>query len=416
MKKVLLVVLLLAVAGAAVFAFSRMKKDGTKVIEEKEEFEEQEEFEEEGILDEKGKDAMKEMNEFGFKVFRAVQEGKDLFLSPMSLSMALSLVTGGAANQTEAAMMKTLGFEGWSKEEMGAYFRGLGKALLAADSTTTVEIANSIWAHNDTELKDEYVRWADENYGSTVEEEDFDAPETLNKINGWCAEKTHDKITSILDQLSAETKMLLLNALYFNGNWVDPFSYTYTGKFHALKGGDVETKLMEDTRRVSYYEEESMQAVSLPYGNGSYSAVIILPREGADFVKFAKAFDGAAWERIVNGLDRERVHLTVPKFKMEYEVNLNKTLKELGMSVAFSNGADFSLLAKKSLKIGLVKQKTYVDFNEKGTEAAAVTAIAMLEATALPIDPIEFRADRPFLLAIRERKTGAILFLGQKVE
>lgn len=411
MKKVLIIVLLLAVAGGLVYSFGKMKKTDLpqeEWMDEEQEMKEMQKPEEPGVE--------KEINAFGFKVFRAVEDGKDVFLSPMSLTMALSLVTGGAEGRTAEAMMKTLGLAGWAREDLGEYFRKTAEALQAADPKTTLEIANSIWVHSDTEVKPEFARWAEANYGAAAAAADFDAPETLEGINAWCAEKTHDKIGSIMDQLSAEMKMLLLNALYFNGTWATPFSYSYTGRFHALDGSTPEARLMEETFRVPYYEEETFQAVSLPYGNGSYSAVLILPREGSDFRKFVKGFDGEAWNRTVRGFERERVHVTAPKFRMEYEINLNKTLKGLGMELAFSNAADFSGLSPKSLKIGLVKQKTFVDFNEQGTEAAAVTAIGMLETTAIPIDPKEFRADRPFLFAIRERATGLVLFLGQKVQ
>ncbi|MBO7547264.1 MAG: serpin family protein [Bacteroidales bacterium] len=410
MKKVLIIVLLLVLAGGLMYAFAKMKK-GTGPQEEW--IDEAPEMEK-ALPAEPGVE--KEINAFGFKVFQAVEDGKDVFLSPMSLTMALSLVTGGAEGRTAEAMLKTLGLAGWTREDLGEYFRKTAEALQAADPKTTLEVANSIWVHHDTEVKPDFARWAETNYGAAAAAEDFDAPETLDKINGWCAEKTHGKIGSILDQLSSEMKMLLLNALYFNGTWATPFSYSYTGRFHALDGSTPEARLMEETFRVPYYEEETFQAVSLPYGNGSYSAVLILPREGSDFRKFAKGFDGEAWSRTVRGFERERVHVTAPKFRMEYEINLNKTLKGLGMEIAFSNAADFSSLSPKSLKIGLVKQKTFVDFNEQGTEAAAVTAIGMLETTAIPIDPIEFRADRPFLFAIRERATGLVLFLGQKVQ
>ena len=394
MKKLLIIIAGVALVSGMVLSLVSMKKNKeTKVQEET---------------------MAEEVNAFGFRVFRAVRSDDNVFLSPLSLSMALSMLSGGAEGRTEEAMMKTLGLTGWSKEETGAYFRRMAETLKAADPKTTFEIANSVWVHQDTELMKEYVRWADNYYGSTVSEEDFDDPGTLKKVNDWCAKKTHEKITSILDQLNAETKMLLLNALYFKGEWEDTFDRARSGKFRTLDGSMAETDMMEDTRWCDYYENETLQAVSLPYGSGRYSAVLVLPKAETAFGKFADGFDGKAWNEIVGGLEEERVYLRLPKFKMEYEVNLNQTLKDLGMNVAFTNSADFSSLAKKALKVGLVKQKTYVDFNESGTEAAAVTAIAMLETTALPIEPKPFIADRPFLIAIRESGTGSILFLGQK--
>ena len=299
-----------------------------------------------------------EINAFGFRVFRKVQDGKDVFLSPLSLSMALSMLSGGAEAKTEEAMLKTLGMTGWSKEETGAYFRRMAQTLKTVDPGTAMEIANSLWVNGDTELKKDYVRWADDAFGATVAEEDFDAPETLRKVNDWCAEKTNGKITSILDRLNSEAKMLLLNALYFKGRWEKPFRDTWDDTFHALDGSETEVTMMQQTLWAEYYENASLQAVSLPYGNGSYSAVLILPKDADGYAKFAAKFDEKAWNEIVGGMDSERVRVEVPRFKMEYEANLNDTLKGLGMSVAFSNSADFSSLAKKSLKIGLVKQKT----------------------------------------------------------
>jgi serpin B len=358
-------------------------------------------------------------NQFGFDVYHKIYSGDDMLISPLSLSLALSMTANGAAGTTAEGMLSTLGFAGKDKETMNNYYQKMIEGLLDADSKTTFEVANSIWADESIGVKKSFTDVTKKYYASEVYPADFKTQATVNQINKWCSDKTHGKIPTILDKPDPNLVMALINALYFKGEWAFDFNEkTKKEDFATLAGGKNKVDMMSAEEKLLYSEYDGFSMVQLPYGNGAFCMDVILPKKGEDFGKAVARLDAGTFQGLLDNRSNAIVNLKLPKFTFDYNINLNEALKALGMQQAFSNLADFSEMAEKSLKISLVKQKTFIDVNEKGTEAAAVTFVGMMATSAGPApEPrrVSFFADRPFLFVIRENSTGAILFIGQKV-
>lgn len=357
-------------------------------------------------------------NQFGFDVYHKLYIEKQMLISPLSLSLALSMAANGAQGQTAEEMLSTMGFAGQDIDDMNSYYQKMVEAMLEADPKTTFEVANSIWADERIGIKKSFTDATAKYYSSEVYPADFSKQATVDRVNGWCSEKTHGKITSIMSEPDPRLMMALVNALYFNGTWAFDFDgKTKKEDFTTITGSKSKVEMM--TSQLDMYAEyDGFSMVSLPYGNGAFCMDVILPSGKEDFGKAVSRFNAATLRGLSGRMDRAKVNLKLPKFTFEYEATLNETLKALGMNQAFTNSADFSAMAEKSLMISMVKQKTFIDVNEKGTEAAAVTIIGMYATSVGPApEPrtVDFFADRPFLFVIRERSTGAILFIGQKV-
>lgn len=359
----------------------------------------------------------KASNKFGIDVYHKLYSEDDILISPLSLSLALSMTTNGAAGTTAEEMLSTLGFAGQSIDDMNTYYQKMVNALLEADPKTTFEVANSIWADEKIGVKKSFTDATEKYYSSEVFPADFSKQSTVNQVNSWVSDKTHGKIKSILEAPNKAMVMALINALYFNGKW----AFEFDGKikkedFTTLKGGKSKVDMM--TAKVkNYCEYDGFSMVRLPYGNGAFNLDVILPPKDEDFGEAVARFNAETLDHLSYPYTAD-VNLKLPKFTFEYETELNDVLKSLGMGLAFSDMADFSSMAEKSLKISLVKQKTFIDVNEKGTEAAAVTIVGMVATSAFPpptLKKVDFFVDRPFLFLIREQSTGAILFMGQKV-
>lgn len=358
-------------------------------------------------------------NDFGIEVYRRVAEGnqnKTVFVSPLSLSLALSMCSLGADGETERQMRTVLGFGDVSQAVLCTYYQKMQDALRTIDTTTVVEIANAIWTDKKIQLKAPFVSSADSYFKSTAESVDFTLSATRERINAWCAEKTHGKITSILDGDNPSLVMLLANALYFNGKWKEKFPDAVNDKFTDITGKEKTVEMMHQQKSFRYAATEMGQVLELPYGNGAYAMDIVLPAKTEDFSASLKLLTGESWQKAMEKLSYRTVDVKLPKFKATFEVQLNSILSQMGMPLAFTGSADFSRMSDSPLCIDFVKQKTFVDVNEKGTEAAAVTAIGMRLTSVGPPEIINFHADHPFIFAIRECTTGTILFIGGKLD
>ena len=358
-------------------------------------------------------------NAFGLNVFRTLNASDkvdDLFISPLSLSLALAMTSAGADGNTEAQMRKTLGFGDVTNAEMAEYFRKMTEALLNLDPKTTIQIANAIWTDKGITLKKGFVSDVTKYYHSEANSADMSATATIDAINQWCSKHTNGKIPKILDYDSRGLVVLLINALYFNGIWATQFTDTFNGNFRALDGKSASAPMMRYTRNIPYANDGKWEMVELTYGNGGFAMDLLLPINEKACKDAVCNLNADQWNALTGSLRSREVHLEMPKFKMEYEILLNDVLKALGMTDAFTGAADFSKMSETGMCIDFVKQKTYVDVNEKGTEAAAVTAIGMKATSVGPSSMVYFIADRPFVFAIREVSTGAILFIGQKTK
>lgn len=336
-----------------------------------------------------------------------------VFLSPLSASMALGMTMNGAANGTFDAMRSTLGFGNLSEEQINAGYQGLIKLLTELDPTTTMAIANSIWAQAGMPFLPTFMTAGQTWFDAEVRNVSFEDPATLTAINNWVKEKTAGRIPKLLESLDQDVVMTLLNAIFFKGAWREPFkpSDTRQETFHGTAGAQT-VALMHRSGSVGYRETAEFQAAELLYGNGAFAMTVVLPRQGRSVADLVSGLGAAEWQQLTASLAEQRIEFALPKFRLEYGRNLSGDLMQMGMAPAFSEmEADFSRMVAPPLRllISSVIQKTMLEVNEEGTVAAAATAV-QVGPTSMPPS---MRVDRPFLLAIRERFSGTILFLGQ---
>lgn len=352
---------------------------------------------------------------FAFGLFQDIatyDESDIVFISPLSASIALSMTAAGAEGATQEEMLRTLGFGGLSVKDLNACNRGIIDLLSSDPEGVELNVANSLWVSDRFTLKSRYIRTAGSEYSARVSNLDFSDPASPSVINRWCAENTAGRIDKMIENIDPATQMYLLNALYFKGMWTTPFDAANTRKdiFHGNRR-DSEVEFMHRTASFPYYIGPEGALLELPYGEGSFVMDIFLPAEGVSAEEFASGLDGEALSTLTGLLQSDRIKVTLPKFKAEYETSLNATLQHLGMRDAFTPSADFSGMSKEPLMISEVKQKTFIEVNEEGSEAAAVTSVAVMRTSLAP-EPLEFRVDRPFVFLIRERTSGTVLFMG----
>lgn len=364
------------------------------------------------------------LNNFGLDIFQLLYEdtGEDtnIFISPTSISLALAMTLNGANNATEDSMVYALRMDHLAQDQINETYRDLIKGLTSCDEKVLLEIANSIWYRMGYPVLDGFLNVNNDYYNAEVRELDFAAPDAKDIINGWVAEKTHDKIPTILNQVSPAHVMFLINAIYFKGIWALEFNEesTYDGTFQLADQSNKEVPMMHMQEVIPYYENDLFQACELDYGQGNYSMVVLLPKYDKTLTNLVNQLDTENWTTWTTSFDTTKVDLSLPRFTFEYEKKLNNILSQMGMGVAFSSAADFSGIKENGgLKIDYVKHKTFVEVNEEGTEAAAVTIVAMMETTAIGPPSMKYMSvNRPFLFVIREKTTNSIVFIGKVAE
>ena len=360
-------------------------------------------------------------NDFSFALFRrlsAAQPDSNVFTSPLSASMALGMAMNGAAGTTYDEMRATLGFGASATEsEIGESYKSLIALLRGLDPSVDFRIANSIWYRAGFPIDQGFVDRGRNWFDARASVLDFASPNAVTTINDWVSTSTVGKIPSIIDRIENDQVMFLINAIYFKGSWrarFDP-TRTVTAPFHAL-GGDQSARLMRREGTIRWLQTADFEAVDLPYGNGAYAMTVVLPAPGKTVGDVAATLQASAWTEWTKQFRDADVELQLPRFKLEWDRKLIPDLEALGMRAAFVDGrADFSRMSTlgTQLFISLVKQKTYVDVNEEGTEAAAVTNVG-ISLTSAPVRR-QFIVDRPFVFVLRERLSGTILFAGKIV-
>lgn len=356
--------------------------------------------------------------DFFNRVYQAEMSGKkkNFMVSPFSLSMALAMTWNGAANDTKTAMQKVLKMGGYSDEEVNGYYQKMKEALLKTDVSTKLAIANSIWTNKFVTIKPDFLATNKKYYASKTQAVDFTNPNTVKHINQWAAGNTNDLIKEVIEATERDDLMYLLNAVYFKGIWTSQFEKKNTTKmpFTTFEGTKKEVDMMFQDAKFNYTADENIQLLQLPYGNQAFSMLLLLPQEGKKLTSTIKKLtDKNYFTNVKQGLNEHQVRVYLPKFKTEYKKRLNDVLIDMGMGVAFSFKADFSRMSNSDTYINFVDQFTYIQTDEVGTEAAAVTVVGM-KNTAVPSEPqkIMFKADKPFVYVIQENSTGAILFMG----
>jgi serpin B len=344
----------------------------------------------------------------------------NLFFSPYSISTALAMTSAGARGETEAQMVKALHFEPHPAKRHAAFCEMEARLqLVQKKGKVKLSIANSLWPHKDFALLESFLGLIRESYSASVAPLDFNVPEPARKtINTWVENKTHQKIKDLIPggALDAATRLVLVNAIYFKGDWASPFmtEATRPQSFKLPSGRTAQAPLMFQKKHFNYAEDETMQALELLYAGDDLSMLVLLPRKADGLAALESSLSPASLAKWMQSMSSPEVRVYLPKFKMTCRFGLNDTLKAMGMTDAFDAGrADFSGMdGRRDLSISAALHKAFVEVNEQGTEAAAATAIGM-RATALPPPPVEFRADHPFLFLIREKSTGSILFIGR---
>jgi serpin B len=357
----------------------------------------------------------KSYNSFGFNLLEKTREfypGENVFLSPAGLAFALSMVADGAQGETRRQIKNVLQLTNGGADLDQANL-ALFEHLTTLDPKIKLEIANSVWTARDAKIKPPYLAALRQFYEAEVTNVDFKNPATAQKINAWCSDHTHGKIPQMVSPPLDAERLILLDAIYFKGDWSAPFAKDRTRNqpFTLADGKTVVRALMERRGQFTYFENDDFQAVDLPYAGGAVSMYVFLPKNSLS--SFMKSLTLENWQRWTMQFGSRRGTLRMPRFKLENSYGLNKVLEALSMRDAFTPQADFHGISDEPLQIDWVKQKTYVDVNEQGTVAAAVTGIGvMASAIRREEPPFQMIVDRPFFLAICDDQTGTILFLG----
>jgi serpin B len=372
-------------------------------------------------LDTKSAQLIEADNAFGLEVFQKIRKESDeenLMISPLSISVALAMAYNGAANDTKTEMEKAMKLNGLTAEQINNSYQMLIDALQSLDEDVVFEIANAIFYADGFTVKPGFLDINQTVYDAEVKKLNFGLSSAVNEINGWVAEKTHDKITKIIEKLNPLDRMVLLNAIYFNGIWKNKFDEkgTHLLPFTQTNGTSTEIPMMRKEEKLEYTSNSLFKAVKMPYGKGQYNMVVFLPADGKNSQDVIDAFSGSKWKSWMDGFEtKDHVVVTMPRFKFAFEIGLNKVLEQMGMVKAFQpETADFSKITDEDLYISSVIHKSFIDVNENGTEAAAVTAIVFTTTSAGNEPPkTYFTVNKPFVFAITENDTGAILFLGE---
>lgn len=365
--------------------------------------------------------ASRAANQFAFTLFErlnAAEPGQNVFVSPLSVSFALGMTMNGANGATLDEMRSTLGFGAAELASINEGYRGLMGLEKGLDPTTTFQIANSIWYRQGLPVHQSFIDVVRTTFDAEVRASPFDAS-TVAQVNSWVNDRTNGRIPTILDgeAISPSLVMFLINAIYFKGTWREQFDprMTVDAPFQSVTGGQMVKMMRRKQSAIRVGTTPSASIGELIYGNGAFVMTVILPNQGSGIETVAAGLDTATWRAATGALNETKMDVGLPKFRLEYGRELKDDLVALGMRVPFgeTGAADFSRMSSigDQLQIAFVKHKTFVDVNEEGTEAAAVTNVGV-EVVSLP--PC-FCVDRPFIFAIRERFSGTILFLGKIV-
>lgn len=383
------------------------------------------------IADDRSRDYDREKSElplvesntkFAFDIFKRLNEEdmeENIFISPLSISQALTMAYNGAEGSTREAMEQALAITGLDRDAINSDFSSLSYQLEKLDKKIELYIGNSIWIREGSEINESFIKVNKKAFNAEVRTLDFSDIKSVDIINDWIDSATKGRITDMLKPpINPDTLMYLINAIYFKGEWSKQFNskMTYQDNFYALNGEIQTANMMRKPHdSVEFTDGGTYKAVRLPYGKGKTSMYIILPAEGTDINEFISNMTLDNWRDIKKSVsERDDIILRIPRFKLEYGTrSLKDSLSLLGMGKAFSPDADFSGI-RKDVTISDVLHRAVIEVNEEGSEAAAITAVDVA-GTAAMVEPITFIANRPFIFIINDDVTDTILFMGKVV-
>lgn len=372
------------------------------------------------VLDAFDMTLVEKTNDFGFNLYKNLaRENENIMISPVSVSLAMAMVYNGANGATREDMARALNVQGLELDRLNKNNLALLYYLTSADPELTLNIANSIWMLEDFKFSEAFVATVKNDYQAEAKKLDFADPKSADVINKWVDDKTRGTIDQIVTPpIDSQTIMFLINAVYFKGSWTSPFETELTSEqaFNLVDGQTVTVPTMYQSGSFDYLKSSGFQALRLPYGEDEQMAMVLfLPDQNTSLSEFQNQLNQDNWSNWQAHFEAKAGTLMLPKFTMEYEKSLNQVLAELGMGIAFEPGkADFSGLAAAAaddIYISNVKHKTFIEVDETGTEAAAVTSVEV-GTTSMPAYDFELNFDRPFFYAIEDSETGAIVFMG----
>ena len=364
---------------------------------------------------------------FSFSLFQELLQAapnENLFVSPLSVSMALSMLYNGASGETQQEMARALAYQNLSLEAINQGQLTLRKRLQNTGEGAEVRVANALWGKEGLNFQSEFLAKNERFYDGRLEALPFGSQSAVDRINQWASDNTKGLIPKVVETIDPQTILLLMNAIYFKGSWSTPFEAAQTQDLPFYKADDKTDKSTSSQPMMSRYgkwrygEVDGTQIVSLPYGKSERTEMLVfLPQKGQGLEQWTASLNAERWTQFQNALRSRDGRVTLPKFKIKNTLALNETLKRLGMVKAFSESeANLdALLQSNDLKpfVSDVKQDAFVEVNEEGTEAAAVTTVTVgATSVALPQDPFEMIMDRPFVYAIYDRDTESLLFMG----
>ncbi len=355
---------------------------------------------------------------FAFDFFQHIQgtqpASENLFVSPLSLHMALGMLLNGAETESAQEILKSLQMEGVNLADLNKAYKTLVDELPVADSQVKLGLANSVWYRNDFQVETSFLDVLKQSFDADVTGLPFNEA-AKDKINQWASDKTNGKIKKVIEHISADHVMFLLNALYFKGDWANKFDSknTLDTPFKLESGTDKAVKMMFKEASFKVADGSNYKAVQLPYANGQFNMTLLIPQGQNTVGQVVSGLTASDWNDLQHTrLAARNVNVGLPRFTMTYSANLNETLKNMGIKKIFTSAAELGKIRKGgNLMVDFVKQDTFLGIDEQGTEAAAVTTIGIVE-TSLPVIP-QYICNRPFVLVISEKTSNTILFMGR---
>lgn len=356
-------------------------------------------------------------NAFALDLFRTTYNFADeenVFVSPLSVSMALSMILNGARGATLEEMMYALRAHNYSPDDINEYNKDLREALINVDKSTSLTIANSIWYRKDVSVKNDFISVNKNNYNAEIRALDFSSSDAVKQINNWCAKQTNNKIPEILNTIPDDALAYLINAVYFKGIWASKFDKNRTTKEDFYTENNIsmgKVNMMHQIGSFDCYDDEYGRYLKLPYGNNAFSMIIMLPNDNKTVDDFVSSLDNERWNNAMDYMSEKKIFLSFPRFKTACEYKMRESiLPEMGMITPFSPlSADFSgMFENANAYISNVIHKTFVEVNEEGTEAAAITV-----EESFATGGMSYTVNKPFVFAICENSTGVILFIGK---
>ncbi|MDZ7603999.1 MAG: serpin family protein [Cyclobacteriaceae bacterium] len=366
------------------------------------------------------------VNDFAFDIFKRVNESgagdENLFISPLSISTALSMTANGAAGETNDGIRQTLHLTDVPESEINSAYKTLVPFLTELDPKVTLNLANSNWYKEELTIHDTFKQILLDYYDAEVFPADFKAPATKDEINDWIEGKTNGKIRDMLDQIPAEAVMYLINAIYLKATWQYQFDKSKTEKkpFYLANGSTVQTDMMfSKGAKIRHFGNSALQLIEIPYGNGQFVFSVIMPNNAQELDATITSLDMSKYEDYLAASDTMTLQLRMPKFKITYKSLLNEVLSDMGMALSFSDYADFSRLFEEPLELQITRviHQSFIEVDEEGTEAAAATVVEIGLTSANPNPkPMDITLDKPFVFFIRERHSNTILFAGKLLD